>query len=93
MTLGNNNYKIYIKLLNFERGNFMEFSVDRIEENIAILEDKDKTKLELELEALPKGIKEGDILDFKNGEYRIDTKKTQAQKNKNYDLFMKLAEK
>ena len=47
--------------------------IDRIEENIAVCENRKNGKMKnLYLEELPKNIKEGSILKWKNGKYEID---------------------
>lgn len=52
----------------------MKFAVDKIEENIAVLENIDsKEKIEVEIMNLPV-VKEKDILVFEEGLYRIDNK-------------------
>lgn len=54
-----------------------EFTVDRIEEGIAILENRKTLKTEnVEAKKLPKEIKEGDILNKINGKYFINEKQT-----------------
>ena len=51
----------------------MKYSVDKIENNIVILESLyDKTKKEVSLDILPKQTKEGSIIIFENNEYTID---------------------
>ena len=50
----------------------MQYAVDRIEENKAILENiETKEKKEVSLKFLPK-VKEKDILSFEDGSYKID---------------------
>lgn len=57
-----------------------EFSIDRFEENIAVLENRDSGEiLNIELENLPEGIKEGDILKCINGKYVLDKEKTEEE--------------
>lgn len=47
--------------------------VDRIENNIAVCENRENGKMkEISLEDLPKEIKEGTILKWQNGKYEID---------------------
>lgn len=47
--------------------------IDRIEDNIAICENRyNKVIFEIDLSKLPKGSKEGTILKYLDGEYRID---------------------
>lgn len=48
--------------------------VDRIEENIAVCENRKTKKMQnINLEELPEGIKEGSILKWRDGKYEIDT--------------------
>ena len=54
-----------------------EFSIDRLEENIAILENrKDGSKINVDIKNLPSKIQEGDIIKKINGKYILDTSKT-----------------
>lgn len=54
-----------------------EFTLDRIEGNIAILEDRKTGKItEIEKDKLPKETKEGDILDKINGKFILNIDKT-----------------
>lgn len=47
--------------------------IDRIEDNIAICENRyNKVIFEIDLSKLPEGSKEGTILKYLDGEYRID---------------------
>ena len=69
-----------------------EFSIDRIEENKVVLENrKDGTILQVEKEKLPKNIKEGDILKEIKGKFLIDKVRTQEEtdriKNKMNELW------
>lgn len=49
------------------------FVVDRIEEGIAICENqRNKTIIEIRASKLPKGVKEGDVIKYFDGIYRID---------------------
>lgn len=50
--------------------------VDRIEGNIAVCENRENGKMQdVSLSDLPKDIKEGSILKWKEGKYEIDTSK------------------
>lgn len=50
--------------------------VDRIEGNIAICENrKTREKQDIDMADLPKDIKEGSILKWQNGKYKVDTSK------------------
>ncbi len=54
-----------------------EFTLDRVEGNIAILEDRKTGKIiEIEKDKLPKGTKEGNILDKINGKFILNIDKT-----------------
>ena len=50
----------------------MKLIVDRITENIAVLEKVDLSHIELDVSLLPKGIKEGSVIMYENGVYTID---------------------
>lgn len=63
----------------------MYLIVDRIEGNYAVCEKEDRTMIELRLDLLPYGIKEGTVLNIKDGKIFIDevqtlNKKRAAQK-------------
>lgn len=51
----------------------MKLSVDRITDNIAVVEKDDMTHFEIDISVLPEGTKEGSILIYKNGIYTLDT--------------------
>lgn len=58
----------------------MKFSVDRIEENIAVVQNLDtKEIIQLPKGNLPKNIKDGSIIKLENGEYKFD-EKTQEER-------------
>lgn len=70
------------------------YTVDRIEGNIVILENRNNNKIiEVELNKLPKSIKEGDILTRSNNEYIIEKNKTNSTKNNIRNRFNKLKSK
>ncbi len=67
------------------------YTVDRIEEDIVILEDRKTLKIiEIEINKLPKDIQEGSILDFIDNEFVLNTKKTKETKKRINDLFESL---
>lgn len=67
------------------------YTVDRIEDNIVVLENRKSGKIEdLEKELFPSNIKEGDIVFLENGKYVIDEAKTREVKNNIRDRFNKL---
>ena len=56
--------------------NIKEYTIDRFEGNIAVCEDRaTKEMTNIKIENLPKGIKEGSILTYKNGEFFINKEK------------------
>lgn len=68
-----------------------EFTVDRIEEGIAVLENRKTLKIEnVEKEKLPKDIKEGDILNKINGKYFINETKTKEATERIQEKMNKL---
>lgn len=63
----------------------MQVVVDRIEGDYAICEKEDRTMIELKLELLPDGIKDGMVLNLEDNKITIDevetlNKKKAAQK-------------
>ncbi|MGN1371309.1 MAG: DUF3006 domain-containing protein [Candidatus Coprovivens sp.] len=72
----------------------MKYSVDRIEENIAILESlKDKEKKEIPITELPSNTKEGNILLYKNNMYIKDEILEQKRKKDLKNKFEMLRKK
>lgn len=58
------------------------YTVEKIEENIVKLEDRDKgIFFDVLKDVLPFNIKEGDIIDFIDGDYIFNHKKTRDKKN------------
>lgn len=68
------------------------FTIDRIEENKAILECENGEFVTLELSSLPKNIKEGDILNFDAGSYFLNADETEKRKEKIKNLMSSLFE-
>ena len=65
-----------------------EFSIDRFEENIAVLENRETREIiNIEKEKLPKDSKEGDIIKCINGKYFCDEIKTRKEKEKYNNLW------
>ncbi len=58
----------------------MQLIVDRIEEEYAICEKEDRTMIELKLNTLPCGVKEGTVLNLENGKIFIDETETLNKK-------------
>lgn len=60
-----------------------EFSVDRFEENIVVLENRENGEtIQIEKNKLPETIKEGDILKCINGKYSLDKERTEEERER-----------
>ena len=69
----------------------MKYSVDRIENDIAVLEDiTTKEKIELNINYLPKKIKEGTILEKKDDSFIIDEEEENVRRKRIVEKFNKL---
>jgi len=68
------------------------YTVDRIEDDIAVLFDDDENKTDVPISELPENIKEGDILSFdeENQTYTVDKNKTEQVKSSMEQRFKKL---
>ena len=58
------------------------FTVDRIEEDKAVLECENGDCVTLEVKSLPKNIKEGDVLCFEENSYFLDKEETEKRRQK-----------
>lgn len=58
----------------------MKYTIDRFEGNYAICEKDDRTMIDIQRDKLPPTSKEGDIIIFENGTYRIDIYSTNNRK-------------
>lgn len=71
----------------------MELIIDRIEGDIAVCENIDRTTTNIPLILLPDGVKEGDvILKDENGEYVVDAEKTLERRQRIKKLLNNLWE-
>jgi urease accessory protein UreE len=59
----------------------MRLIIDRFEGNFALCEKEDSCIVQIELERLPKGAAEGDVLVIENDKLIIDEAATKARKN------------
>lgn len=60
-----------------------EFSVDRFEDNMVVLENRENgNRINVERRKLPNDIREGDILKSMNGKYILDKEKTLDETNR-----------
>ncbi|MCL1859683.1 MAG: DUF3006 domain-containing protein [Oscillospiraceae bacterium] len=71
------------------------YTIDRIEEDIAVLFDDDENKSDIPVSELPENIKESDILKFdaENNIYTIDYESTEQRKSSLEKRFKKLFKK
>lgn len=60
----------------------MKYIIDRIENNIAILESSKKAMIEVPLEKLPTSIKEGSVIVYDNNEYKLDIDEEELRRKK-----------
>ena len=64
-------------------GAIEEFTIDRIEDNIAVLENREtKEIVNVDISKLPQNINEGEILNKINGKYILDKDKTEEVSNR-----------
>lgn len=72
----------------------MKYAVDRIEDNIVVLEDiNTKEKQEVQKGLLPSNIKDGTILIFENNEYKLDLNEEELRRKKIQERFNRLRKK
>lgn len=63
------------------------FTVDRIEEDKAVLECENGDCVTLGVKSLPKNIKEGDVLCFEENSYFLDKAETEKRRQKIKNLM------
>lgn len=68
----------------------MEYSIDRFEENIAVLIDENEAIQHISKELLPQEAKEGDILLFDGETYQLDKDATAVRKEEVCSLIDQL---
>lgn len=71
----------------------MQLSIDRVEANIAVCEKPDMSFIEIPLSELPKGAKQGSIIQLINGEYTLDEKSEEEIKKRILEKQAKLFKK
>ena len=72
----------------------MKYSIDRIENNIAILENIDNQEIiEVDISLLPEGSKESNMIRIENNKYILDKQEEQKRKEDIYNRFNKLRKK
>ena len=71
----------------------MKYSIDRIEENVALCEDDLGKTVKLRLDELPENIREGDIIVRTENGYTIDSDETSVRRKKMAEMQKKLFNK
>lgn len=70
-----------------------EYTIDRFEENMVVLEDRKTGKAKnIEKEKMPENTKEGDIIKCINGKYFLDEEKTRKLENEIEEKYKNLWE-
>ena len=69
----------------------MIYIVDRIEDNIAVLENKEtKEIIDITLSLLPANLKEGNVLEYKDKKYILNIEEEEKRKKAILEKFNKL---
>lgn len=69
----------------------MKYIIDRIEDNIAILENQETKKMiDININELPANIKEGNVLIYDNKKYYINANLEEERKKNILEKFQKL---
>lgn len=72
----------------------MKYAIDRIENNIAVLESLEtKEIIEVDISLLPEGSKESSIITIIDNEYKLDIEEQQVRKESLLNRFNKLRKK
>lgn len=71
----------------------MKYSVERIEEKVALCEDDLGKTVKLRLDELPENIREGDIIVRTENGYTIDSDETSVRRKKMAEMQKKLFNK
>lgn len=72
----------------------MKFSVDRIEDNVVVLEGIEDNEIkEVDIALLPEGIKEGSILELNNDVYELDLNEEELRRKRIQEKFNRLKKK
>lgn len=72
----------------------MKYAIDRIENNIAIIENLEtKEIIEVDISLLPEGSKESSIITIIDNEYKLDIEDEQVRKESLLNRFNKLRKK
>lgn len=69
-----------------------KFTIDRLEDNKAVLECENGDCVTLDITSLPKNVKEGDVLFFEEGSYFLNADETEQRRQKIQNLMNSLFE-
>lgn len=69
-----------------------KFIVDRIEANKAVLECENGSTVSMELNSLPKNLKEGDVIEFNDNSCFLDEEETEKRRTKIRGIMNRLFE-
>lgn len=70
----------------------MQYTIDRIEEGIAVCEDENGEQVKLCASQLPEGAREGDILSRDSSGWRLDLEETGRRRQKMREKLKHLTE-
>lgn len=68
----------------------MTYTVDRMEEGLAVLQDEQEQIHTVPLTKLPSSVRPGDVLLFENGAYTVDVEETRARRERILQLQNRL---
>jgi len=72
----------------------MKYAVDKIEDNIVTCENiETKKKIEINVNDLPRNIKDGSIIVFENNQYKVDESEEKLRRLSILEKFNKLKKK
>ena len=71
----------------------MKYTVERIEDNVVVLEDENGNLLEVSLRLLPENIKSGNILLFENNSYNLINTANEERRKRIKEKYQQLFDK
>ena len=71
----------------------MKYKVDRITEDIAVLEDENCEHIKVNLSELPKGIKEGSVVMIIENQFILNKTETNSDRSRIYQKQMQILKK
>lgn len=74
--------------------NKMKYAVDRIENNIVVLQNLETSEMsEVNIDKVPRDVKEGSILVLENNEYKLDINEESKRRENLLERFNRLKKK